>query len=262
MVEKPPNGQSSYNSRDPSENVKALSEAANKRQDDLREATDKLVQVQISGLKEVVHLLSSHLTNLSSAESRRVDDQLTIRAYYSERLELAEAKRIDAIRAVDVNAVAVASQRASDQATVLATQVAQSAEALRGLVASTANTVAQSQQTLATTLSTRITTLEQAQYEGKGKQSFADPAFAELLSEVKSLRETRRETIGVNQGVSLSWGVFLGAATLAVAIMGASGIVVWNSRAPSLASSPQIVYLPSGIPVSAPPAVTSTSPQK
>lgn len=233
---------------DPTKNVLDLVDAERRRQDDLRGAFEKFVQTQTQNAAIIENLRAAHAREMNEAESKRVDQQLALRTSYEERLSLAEAKRIDAIRAVDVNAVAVASQRASDQATVLATQVAQSAEALRGLVASTANTVAQSQQVLSTTLSTRITTLEQAQYEGKGKQSFADPAFAELLAEVKSLRESRAGGSGKAEGVGTSWGVFLGAAGLLVAI-GGFVFIIMSSR-PSV--QPQIIY-------ATPPALTTPS---
>ena len=74
---------------DPTENVLAVIESAVKRQDDLREA-----------------------------EMRRVNQIEALRAEYQEKLALAEAKRIDAIRAVDVAAVDVA-------AVVLANEVAE-----------------------------------------------------------------------------------------------------------------------------------------
>jgi hypothetical protein len=171
-----------------------------------------------------------------------VNEQLTLRAGYEERLQLAEAKRIDAIRAVDVNAVAVASQRASDQATVLASQVAQSAEALRALVATTANTVAASQQQLATTLSTRLTTLEQGSYQALGKQSYSDPAFAELISQVKNLRETSERTAGVGMGSSASWGIIASIAALLIALAGTFYAV---TRTSSLSvAPPAVVYAP------------------
>jgi hypothetical protein len=170
---------------DPTLNVIALSEAANRRQDDLRIAE------------------SRRLDELHGAESYRVNELLSVRAEYDEKLRQAEAKRIDAIRAVDVNAVAVASQRASDQATVLATQVAQSAEALRALVATTAATVAQSQQQLANTLSARLTTLEQAQYEGAGKSKFSDPMMAQLVTEMQRAREAGAGATGAKAGSSV-----------------------------------------------------------
>lgn len=191
---------------DPTANVTALNEASNLRQDDLRDANHALTRAQIKSLRALIKLRAEHAKEINEAESRRVDEQLALRAEYAERLEVAEAKRIDAIRAVDVNAVAVASQRASDQATVLATQVQQSAEALRALVATTAATVAQSQQQLATTLSTRLTTLEQSQYEGKGKQAYTDPVMAELIAEMKSLRQSRSEGTGKSEGSTVAWG--------------------------------------------------------
>lgn len=196
---------------DPTANVIALSAASTVRQDDLREAQDRLVHARLAGLEQITLLRADHVKEIAAAESLRVNEQLSLRAAYEERLALAEAKRIDAIRAVDVNAVSVASQRAGDQATALATQVAQSAEvlrnqvaqsaeALRALVATTAATQQQNQQTQNSALSNRITTLEQAQSEGKGKQSYSDPAFAELLSEVKGLRQVRASNVGEGLG--------------------------------------------------------------
>lgn len=99
--------------RDPTQNVMKLVEAASRRIDDL-------IVAGFRRIDELRSMDSRRADELREAESRRVNEQLTLRADYEERLRNAEAKRIDAIRAVDVNAVAVASQRASDQATVLA----------------------------------------------------------------------------------------------------------------------------------------------
>lgn len=244
------NGGAKNRGNDPTENVKALSEAANKRQDDLREADRKLTDARHDGAKALADLRAECNHELALAESKRVNEQLAIRAGYEEQLRTAEAKRIDAIRAVDVNAVSVASQRASDQASVLATQVAQSAEqlrtqvaqsaeALRALVATTAATAATTLQQLVTGLSTRLTTLEQAQYEGKGKQSYADPAFAELLTKVDSLRGTKSEGIGA------SWGIFLGAAGLIAAVV--MGVIAFTNRPQTVPSQPQVIYVPSPV---------------
>lgn len=74
----------------------------------------------------------------ADAEIRRIDDLMGLRALYAEKLEVAEAKRIDAIRAVDVNAIAIANERATAQATVLANQVVATADTLRSLVSTTA----------------------------------------------------------------------------------------------------------------------------
>ena len=105
--------------------------------------------------------------NLNSA-LQRIDEQMNIRAENNIQLGIAEAKRIDAIRAVDVNAVSVANERATAQAAVLANQVAASAETLRSLVAATAATQAQQLTQLTAQLTDRLTSLEKSQYESKG----------------------------------------------------------------------------------------------
>jgi hypothetical protein len=202
---------------DPTENVKALSEAANKRQDDLRVASEKLVQAQIDALEKYNSLRTEYNKELREAAVARLDSEARLRAEYTDRLLVAEAKRIDAIRAVDVNAVAVASTRAADSATVLAAQVSQSAETLRALVATTAATVATSQQQLANTLTARITTLEQAGYQQAGKQTFQDPAFADLLKKVDAIGRSQQDSIGVGAGRSDVIGWIAGALGLLIA---------------------------------------------
>lgn len=202
---------------DPTTNVRELVLAESKYQDGMRNAQNELVQARLNCLQEKIDLRAEHGKEMSAAESRRVDEQAQLRADFANQLSSAEAKRIDAIRAVDVNAVAVASQRAADQATVLATQVAQSAEALRALVATTANTVNQSQQQLANTLSTRITTLEQAQYKGEGQSGVRDPQLVDLLAEVKALRDSRANISGKNEGYAGLWALIVGGGMFVIA---------------------------------------------
>lgn len=131
---------------DPTHNVLQLVEAAVKRLDDLGKAERKR--------HKQVTALNKEILNLHVA--------------YSEKLSVAESKRIDAIRAVDVGAVAIASERATQQATVLANQVAASAETLRTLVATTAGTVAAQLHSVSSQLADRIALLEKSQYENKG----------------------------------------------------------------------------------------------
>src|ERR1035437_5398164 len=132
-VQKGPNGQV-----DPTANVLALGEAAVQRINDLQDAAT----LRIESLRE---LDNKRIDDLRIAEARRLDEQAALRELYHDKLSLAESKRIDAIRAVDVNNVSVASERAAAQATVLANQVTISADALRALVASTATTMAAQQ---------------------------------------------------------------------------------------------------------------------
>lgn len=225
---------------DPTENVKALSEAATKRQDDLRAEATRLVEFQFRAAEAMAAERQRHAKEVADAESRRVDQILTLRGAYDEKLNLAESKRIDAIRAVDVAAVAVASERATAAANVLAAQVTQTAEASRTLISTTAATVATSLQQLTATLDTRLTKLEQASYQSQGKQSYSDPAFVELLTEVKQLREASRQTTGKNEGIGTSWAVFIAAATLA---LGAVGAVAVTSRTSGGGVQPQMPYV-------------------
>jgi cell wall-associated NlpC family hydrolase len=132
-------------SEDPTENVKALVKLEMSRQDDLR-----------------------------AAESRRLDEQAELREDFGKQLREAESKRIDAIRAVDVAAVATANERATQQATVLANQVAASAETLRNLVASTASQVAANLQSISAQLMDRLTLLERSQYQIGGRDQQRD----------------------------------------------------------------------------------------
>ncbi len=94
--------------QDPTENVKNLTEASTKRLDDLRDA-------------EIRH-------------TREVNE---LRTGYEALLREAEAKRIDAIRAVDIAAVQRAAEVSATQASTLASQVLASAETLRNQVAAT-----------------------------------------------------------------------------------------------------------------------------
>ena len=206
---------------DPTANVLALVEAANRRQDDLRVAEAR------------------RSDDLREAEARRLDEQATIRAGHEKELREAEAKRIDAIRAVDVNAVAVASERAAEQANVLATQLAASADALRTLVASTATTVATSQDRLATSLTDRLTTREQAGAEGKGRSAFTDPAMAELTAELRRITSAQTSSAGKSEGMNTTVAVIVVVVTLLISV--ASVIVSINRSASADSSTPRVV---------------------
>jgi hypothetical protein len=180
---------------DPTENVKALNAADARRQDDLRSMSERLLQAQLDSIDKLSELRDHHAQALAA-----------LRAEYDEKLRTAEKNRIDAIRTVDVNAVAVASARATDQATVLATQVSKSAEDLRALVATTAATALQNQQQQFSTLSARLTTLEQAGYQQAGKQTISDPALIALNAKVDALVNSRNDIAGRDTGRSDVFG--------------------------------------------------------
>jgi hypothetical protein len=142
---------------DPTENVKALQAAGDKRQDDLRAREAAINELRYTHLQEI----------------------LSLRADYENQLRVAEAKRIDAIRTVDSNAVTVANDRAvatatalaktvQDSAAVLSTQVTRSAEDLRSLVATTAAESNRNLQQQFAAITTRLSALEQGSVNTSG----------------------------------------------------------------------------------------------
>lgn len=169
-------------SPDPTLNVSNLLKEAVKRIDDVTGVQDERLDEKIEN------------------EKTHIREILTLRADYDEKLRDAEAKRIDAIRAVDVNAVSVASERATQSASVLATQVTASAETLRALVATQATTTATQLTQIITPITDRLALLEKAQYEGTGKSGVTDPIFTKLNDKIESLDKTDSENVGKGIG--------------------------------------------------------------
>lgn len=194
---------------DPTDNVKDIIRAAVERLDDLRIENIDTRDREISHVKETMSLRASYTEKL-----------LEQQALNTEKLQLAEAKRIDAIRAVDVNAVSIANERAAAQANVLANQVVTTADTLRALVVATAAAQAQSLSQLINPLIDRIASLEKAAYEGVGKGRVLDPQMDALLREVKSLREGRDLVSGSNDGLGkvIAW-IFAGIAALGTVVV-------------------------------------------
>jgi hypothetical protein len=108
------------------------------------------------------------LDDLRDAECIRINERFNSFEKHSEELRIAEAKRLDAIRATDVGAVQVANERSVQQASILANQVSASAEMLRTLVATTATAQAAQLNQLTSQMIDRISSLEKAQYEQRG----------------------------------------------------------------------------------------------
>lgn len=154
---------------DPTANVRELLHLSSDRADQLRLAE------------------SVRVNQLMEAEQKRVDGQILLRAEYEAKLAVGEQRRIDAIRSVDVNAVGVASERAAAQAAVLATQVSASAETLRALVATTANSQAQQLSILTNQITERIAILERNQYEKGGSSTGMASLYQWVLGGILAL---------------------------------------------------------------------------
>jgi len=123
----------------------------------LTAAQDRFTQMQIGYVEKLAELRADHLSEMSA-----------IRSLHAEKLALAEAGRIDAINAVNVNLVAVAAQKAQDQASVLATQLVTTADSSRSALAiATAQAADMLRQTLEPVMA-RLTTLEQSRSASSG----------------------------------------------------------------------------------------------
>ncbi len=121
------------------------------------------------------------------SEVKRLDEQMALRAEHAIQLSKAESSRLDAIRAVDISAVAVANDRAVASAAVLAAQVSSSAETLRTLVAATAQTVAQQLASVSTAINDRISALEKSQYSAAGKETGSKDVWGYILAGVMAI---------------------------------------------------------------------------
>jgi hypothetical protein len=138
---------------DPTENVKALTEAAVKRLDDLRD------------------MESRHQEDLIKFTAENQAALANLRAEYGEKLRDAESKRIDAIRAVDIGAVNRAAEVSAAQAQTLAAQVATSAETLRTQVAAAATASTTALAAALDPIQKDIADLRRAQYEAQGQKT-------------------------------------------------------------------------------------------
>lgn len=210
---------------DPTANVIALTDAANRRQDDLRELNDRLLAAHvlrldaaIDNLKEVGELRASHAREMANAESNR----------------------LNSIRQVDVLAVSTAADRAQAAIQALAAVTTQNAENLRNALSATAATIAQQTAGTVNAITERLSALEKSSYEGKGKQAVSDPQIAELVIEMKSLRESRSSVSGKSEGISSTWGIVIVVVTMLIG-MGGLFLAV-RSTVPAVAySSPPVV---------------------
>jgi hypothetical protein len=162
---------------DPTRNVLDLVDAAIQRQDDLRE--------------------------MQAEYQRRFAE---LRETHSRELREKEAERIDAIRLVDVSAVARAAEVSAAQATALAAQVAASAEAMRSQVASSASAASEALARSLDPIQKDIADLRRAQYEQQGQKS--------------QVEDSRAKGSSVGLWIGLSVSAFFGFMGVAIGISG------------------------------------------
>lgn len=173
---------------DPSENVKALSEAANKRQDDLREFIKQLFDRELAALRRELETFARHQRELDKAES----------------------DRLNSIRQVDREEVIKTAAQSLTGIQTLAAQQNTTAETLRTQVASEAQKLAMQLAAFSTEVNKRLSALELSSSEGKGKQQVSDPALEKLVQRMDTLLEKGQNASGRDAGISLAWAVLLG----------------------------------------------------
>jgi len=155
---------------DPTANVIALSQAANKRQDDLREAenqrqddlraaSSRIYQVEMRSLETIVDIYGRHAKELDE-----------IRAYYAKEIRDLDSKNQAAIRQIDVAALHSLAQTS-----------AQTAESLRSLVQNTAATVATQTANTFQLVIDRVAALEKTSYEGSGRSTGTASTWAAIF---------------------------------------------------------------------------------
>jgi len=192
---------------DPTKNVEDLVRAEMKRQDDLRDAAKQLFDAKLELEGRLSEQRSKFDRELLKAAVERLDEQAKLRAEFASTIATTEKGRVDAIRLVDKNAVDVATAQAvatatalaktvQDSAAVLSTQGTRQAEDLRTLVATTAAEQSRNLQQQFTALTTRISALEQAGAEGKGRQLPPDPIIVSLMAQVTALAQAGSEGRG------------------------------------------------------------------
>lgn len=190
---------------DPTANVIALSKAATERQDDLREEFIKYVEAGLQHVKEMVALRAEHAKELRTLESEN-----------SETLRRAEAARLDSIRQVDREDVNKTAAQVLNSVQTLATTTTTTAETLRNQVATTALQAATQRAQDQAETNKRLSAVELALSEGKGKQTVADPALVALAANVERLANAQAGGAGRGEGADRLWryiaaglGVFL-----------------------------------------------------
>ncbi len=214
-----------------------ISTLKNRRQDDLRVASQRLTDATVAHLKEINNLTSKH---------QRANGK-------------AEADRLDSIRRVDREDVDKAAAQALSAIQTLATTTSTTAETLRTQVATTA-LAAQNQLAVITgEINKRLSALELSLSEGKGKQLVSDPQTERLAEAVQALVRNADNRGGQREGLGLAWYVIGGVVAILgtlVLIGGALvGLVLFLGRSsgpPIYVPAPAGTTLPTAPPQSVP----------
>lgn len=200
---------------DPSANVLALVEAANRRQDDLRFYSERLSDARLAGTEALAVLRADHFRDVTMIHSQ-----------HDREIHRAESERLNSIREIDVNARVTEAARNLSAIQTLAASQARDTETLRATVASTAEALARQTQQQVGAIIDRIAQLEKASYTGMGKEAVVDPQMERLSSLVEKLASRQDSGEGRGVGLNAAW-VFLGSAVALVGGLLGIGVILY-----------------------------------
>ena len=171
---------------DPTANVIALNKAGHVRQDDLRKAERRYVKAELKRAKD---------------RAKFVEKYTKVHQRHDYALHKAEAARLDALRQSD-----------REDVKALAAATTAKAEALQSQGATTAKTLADSFASAMAEQNKRVSAVELAQSEGRGKATVESPMMAEMVSKIEALTLTIASNSGQKQGVTdariwLGWAI-------------------------------------------------------
>jgi hypothetical protein len=199
---------------DPTKNVLDLSEASNQRQDDLREAHEKLVQAELRHIKE-----------LAEVRDKNQSDLAHVREKHQMELRRAESERLDSIRQVDREDVNKTAAQALSAIQTLAATTNTTAETLRTQVATTAQSTANVLTTITGEINKRLSALELAGSEGKGKSALSDPMMEKMIARVETLLSTGDKSTGKTAGINWTAALIVGGISLFATLLGIAGVL-------------------------------------
>jgi len=179
-----------YDKPDPTKNVMDLVNASIKRIDDIN-------IIQKKALEDVLTI-----------QLKLMNDKIDMLSHVREQIASAEKARLDAIRQTDIDSAKEERVRQTNQASILAAQVTQSADVLRNLVATTADATSKSNTERMNDIAKRL--LDNT---------------AELSKRITDLERLQSATMGAQGGLKDMWPmIFMGImALIAVATF-------WNMK--------------------------------
>ena len=98
----------------------------------------------------------------------------------------------------------------TQQAAVLASQMATMVENTRALVDANAAASSQQLQSAITAMNERLQNLEKMGWEGAGKEKYSDPALVNLVEQVRLLTSGAATNTGKGMGANALWGYIVG----------------------------------------------------